>query len=256
MLVCFCSRIISAYFIFYIQLWARAYRDQTYHAAINTTNGVESQNKLLKYNYLPRKRNATLSQLVTILYVQFVPEAHHKYLYLNCRISDMYRSYNDFVPKYLQGRPRHVIIHCLDRKSGSRKYNEEDILTRDTLNGHFTIQSSKKVHTIDFGIVTGKPSCTCPDWLQWQMPCKHFFGIFRLVEGWGWDALPEIYQEMPYLCADYSALSKQCTNLPAISTEISPSEQSDSEDVATLMQDPLPTKKVRPASNYDMHNLY
>ena len=36
----------------HIQLWARAYRNQMYHATINTTNGVESQNKLLKYSYL------------------------------------------------------------------------------------------------------------------------------------------------------------------------------------------------------------
>ena len=34
-------------------LWACSYRDQTYHAAVNTTNGMESQNKLLKYSYLP-----------------------------------------------------------------------------------------------------------------------------------------------------------------------------------------------------------
>lgn len=105
--------------------------------------------------------------------------------------------HSDFVPDYLRGRPRQVIIHCLDRKSSSRKYTEEEILTRDVENGHFTVQGSKQVHTVDFGTVT---ACTCPDWLQWQIPCKHFFGIFGLVEDWGWDALPEVYRKMPYLC--------------------------------------------------------
>jgi hypothetical protein len=92
-----------------MQLWARAFRDQTYHAAINTTNGVESQNKLLKYNYLPRKKNLTLSQLVILLYDEFIPESHHKHLYLNYRMSSAYREYNDFVPIYLRGRPRRII---------------------------------------------------------------------------------------------------------------------------------------------------
>ena len=71
----------------FLQLWARAYRDQTYHAAINTTNGVESQNKLLKYSYLPRRKNITLSHLATVLYEEFVPEMHHKYLHLNYHMS-------------------------------------------------------------------------------------------------------------------------------------------------------------------------
>ena len=30
--------------------WARCFRDGTYHSAINTNNGVEAQNKALKYN--------------------------------------------------------------------------------------------------------------------------------------------------------------------------------------------------------------
>ena len=40
-------------------MWARAFRDKDYHAAINTNNGTESLNKVLKYNYLPRKKNIT-----------------------------------------------------------------------------------------------------------------------------------------------------------------------------------------------------
>ena len=128
----------------YTQLWARAYRDQTYHAAINTTNGVESQNKLLKYSYLPRRKNITLSQLAEVLYEDFVPETHHKYLYLNYQMSDNYRRYNDFVPGFLRGRPRQVIIHCLERKSSSKKYTDDDILTKDVTSGKFTIQGLAK----------------------------------------------------------------------------------------------------------------
>ena len=174
------------------QMWARAYRDQTYNAAINTTNGVESQNKLLIYSYLPRRKNKTLSQLAKLLYEEFVPETHHKYLYLNYQMSQTYRRYNDIVPDYLRERPRQVIIH---RKSSSKKYTEDDILTKDLKMGKFTIQGSGKVHTIDFGVATGKPTCTCPDWLQWQIPCKHFFSIFRLVRRLGMECTSRHIQD-------------------------------------------------------------
>ena len=230
----------------HIQLWARAYRDQTYHAAINTTNGVESQNKLLKYSYLPRRKNITLSHLATVLYEEFVPETHHKYLYLNYQMSETYRRYNDFVPDYLRERPRQVIIHCLERKSSSKKYTEDDVLTKDVTTGKFTLQGSGKVYTIDFGVGTGEPSCTCPDWLQWHIPCKHFFGIFRLVEGWGWNALPDTYKRSAYLSADSTALSKQHSLSQSLSSEgVTELGSSSNDDVESPLRDILPTKKVR-----------
>ena len=91
------------------KLWARSYRDQAYHAAVNTTNGVESQNKLLKYSYLPRRKNITISKLATVLYEDFNPDILYKYQFPNYKTSSSYRTYNDFVPSYLHGRPGQVI---------------------------------------------------------------------------------------------------------------------------------------------------
>jgi len=88
------------------------------------------------------------------------------------------------------------------RKSSRKKYTEDDILTKDATTGKFTIQGSGRVHTIDFGVCIGEPSCTCLDSLQWHIPCKYFFSILRLVEGWGWNALPDQYKKSAYLCAD------------------------------------------------------
>ena len=28
-------------------------------------------------------------------------------------------------------------------------------------------------------ISSDKPSCTCPDWLKTEIPCKHFFAVFN-----------------------------------------------------------------------------
>ena len=140
---------------------------------------------------------------------------------------------------------RQVIIHCLERKSSSKKYTEDDILTKDATTGKFTIQGSGRVHTIDFGVFTGEPSCTCPDWLQWHVPCKHFFSIFRLVEGWGWNALPDAYKKSAYLCADSTALSEQHNLKPQSTADEAITEQGNDEDVTNPLQDVLPTKKVR-----------
>ena len=76
----------------YAQLWARACHDQMYHAAINMTNGVESQNKLLKYSCFPQRKSITISQLAAVLYEEFIPETHHKYRYCS-ELIDTYLKY-------------------------------------------------------------------------------------------------------------------------------------------------------------------
>ena len=130
---------------------------------------------------------------------------YHKYMLQNYQMSPTYRSYNDIVPVYLHGRPRSVILHCLERKSNSRKFNEEDILTQDEQNGLFTIKSSsEKVYTVNFGADAREPSCSCADWTNWHLPCKHFFAIFGLVPNWSWDALPNSYKTSSYLSTDHT----------------------------------------------------
>jgi len=152
-----------------------------------------------------------------------------------------YRKYSDFVPAYLHGCPRQIIIHCLDRRSNIRKFCDEDILTRDTSAGLFTLQSSTKTHTIDFGLISGEPSCTCVDWVKWNIPCKHFFAIFQLVDGWGWESFPDVYQRSSYLCDDSSALLEYSRSSAPDSTSgpsetapvISPSEADNSCEMIT-----------------------
>ena len=68
----------------YIQRWARAYRDQTFHNCINTNNGTEALNKALKYTYLPRaKRSTNLSGIVATIVDTFLPALRQKYLFAN-----------------------------------------------------------------------------------------------------------------------------------------------------------------------------
>ena len=76
-----CERLLlsNSHIVFMFQRWARAYRDDKFHAAVDTNNGVEAMNKTLKYNYLPRGKNITVSQLVVTLTEEFLPEMLRKY---------------------------------------------------------------------------------------------------------------------------------------------------------------------------------
>ena len=218
------------------KFWARCFRDQTYHAAVNTTNGVESQNKLLKYSYLPKRRNITISSLATILYEDFNHDIHHKYLFLNSKTQASYRAYK---PSYLHGRPRHVIIHCLDRKSSSRKYDDTDVTCQDATIGVFNVTGSSKLHTVNFGISSSdQPSCTCLDWIRWKLPCKHFFAVFKFYREWGLERLPAEFTSQPHISCVATFTSQQ--NLGA---QYSSDLGIDHEIVPNALVE-LPTKQV------------
>ena len=88
-----------------MQLWARAFCDSRFHAAVDTKNGTESQNKLHKYSFLLRNKLMTLSSVATLLVEVFLPEMYQKYLFCNYKQSSEYRLYKSFVPVFLHDRP-------------------------------------------------------------------------------------------------------------------------------------------------------
>ena len=175
---------------------------------METNNGTEAQNKALKYKYLPRKA-VSLSHAVSIIIEQFLPEQHRKYPFLNFQMDPTYRGYTSHVPSYVQGRPRNVIIHCLEREEKARKtLSPEDITDTDSDNGIFSVRGkSGYTHTVDFGSQTGRPSCTCQDWARNNIPCKHFFLVFINKGAWGWSSLPQSYLKNPYLSCDGVSLA-------------------------------------------------
>ncbi len=64
--------------IFFLQKWVRMYRDTNLRVAIYTNNGIERQNKWLKYSYLEERRNSSISELIDVLLTQFLPDAYKK----------------------------------------------------------------------------------------------------------------------------------------------------------------------------------
>ena len=151
---------------------------------MDTNNGLEAQNKLLKYTFLPRgKQKVTLSNIITILIEQYLPTCKQKYLFQNYKQSSQYRSYKKCVPAYLHDRPRGVVLHCLDRKTKSLKYSPEAVSDVDKEEGVFEVEKpAGGRHTVNFGKTAQDemPSCTCRDWQRYHIPCKHFLQFFSL----------------------------------------------------------------------------
>ena len=123
-----------------------------------------------------------LSGIATLLVDTFLPALRQKYLFSNFEQCSANRKYKDSIPSYLHNRPKAVILHCLDRKTNSTKFEGA------TGEGIFKVQSGDNVYTINFKT----PSCTCPDWIQTNYPRKHFFAVFRNH----WNALPMSYLEV------------------------------------------------------------
>ena len=137
---------------------------------MDTNNGVEAQNKLLKYSYLPNRKNITLSSLVSHIIESFLPDRYQKYLLQNYQMTEAYRSYSDIIPDYLRTRPHSVIIHCLDRVRKANKFSSTDVQEGES-EGCFNVTSqSGKVDHVDLGVTSTVPSCTCMDWIRHHIP--------------------------------------------------------------------------------------
>ena len=67
--------------ILWLQRWAREFQDSVYHTALETINGVEALNRLLKYQYLSRQKQMTLSHIISNITEKFLPALHYRYIY-------------------------------------------------------------------------------------------------------------------------------------------------------------------------------
>ena len=73
-------------------------------------------------------------------------------MFKNFKQSELYRSYNPaVVPKYLQGRSKQTILHCLHRLASSNKFSRSDITQISPNSGKFEVKGSKEMQTVDFG---------------------------------------------------------------------------------------------------------
>lgn len=114
-----------------------------------------------------------------------------------------FKRYADNVPLFLHNRPRPFLEHCMKRID---KVHVSDYTV--TSDGYRVVSpDSGLIYTLDMS----GPSCTCPDWLKFNWPCKHILGILTNFPADGWDFLPPSYTSIPLfnLDVDFSKESQE-----------------------------------------------
>lgn len=82
---------------------------------LTTNNGIESQNKLLKYSFLKNHTTKSLSNIPEVIIEDYIPSALNAFEVANTKISGSYKRYNHEIPEFLHNRPVGFIKHTYNR---------------------------------------------------------------------------------------------------------------------------------------------
>ena len=88
------------------------------------------------------------------------------------------------------------------------------------------------------------PSCTCRDWITWNIPCKHFFSVFRFYPLWDWNKLPDSYRDSAYLSTDTSSLNTFFDDTTGSEVEKISQEEPEPVEEEEHSQDEIPKLQV------------
>ena len=120
-----------------------------------------------------------------------LPSLYHHYVELNTYYSDEYKKVQRSLPTYLRNRPQNIIDRFLMRKVA---VDHVMIRSVEPINKTcYSVKSSdltelkKKKYVVDFGNEQRYCSCTCPDFKNNRMICKHLFAV---IEGNHWTFMP------------------------------------------------------------------
>lgn len=195
--------------------WTDKFFKLEYDIKVATTNGVESQNKLIKQLYLRLLSDKSLNSILENIIEQFLPQTLYKYQKKNVKLEAQYNQISNTLPTFLRGRPKAFVKHVYDRYAIAQNVYNERKIKKLQLEHQFEVQddNGSNLYIIDFQ----KPSCTCLDFKKYHWPCKHFCELFIYVPGYSFNNLPEKYQNSVYISSD-PKYSKQMNNEKTIIT--------------------------------------
>ena len=149
-------------------------------AAVDTNNGTEAQNKVLKYKYMPKRRASTLSAMVSLFWLRGFYQKLNRAMYWQTW-------------RLLNGIDGTMILYHTSCEEDTNQSSftaltgsHEAISTMTKIwwmERAFIIQRKDRAqYMVDFGRNSQEqmPSCSCKDWTRWHIPCKHFLAVFRL----------------------------------------------------------------------------
>lgn len=127
-----------------------------------------------------------------------------RYIRLNVQCLDTARKYNENVPSFLRNRPRNFVQHCIQRLPPCVSHIESSDIVGDG-SGSFSVKSADSGKIYSVVICSGSeplPNCSCPDWAERHLPCKHMLAVMTTFPLWGWQSLPEAYRTFPHFHLD------------------------------------------------------
>lgn len=143
---------------------------------------------------------------------------YHRYELLNqesVKLQSHLRYLYSDLPNYLVCRPGKLTFHVYERvklaceQSYTLSYLHPGIFSVQCCGGEDDI-----LHTVSFGDSNSFPSCDCPDWQLYKLPCVHLCAVFNSYPGWTWDMLSVAYKSSPVLNVDWSFAPDKTDDLP------------------------------------------
>ena len=104
-------------------------------------------------------------------------ELNLRYVDKNQSFSGFHKRYNQSIPTYLHERPRSFVKHCMEKLHLVSDIDQTEIVLQEEK--CFLVKNYK----VDFGMETGKLSCSCFDWKKHKLPCKHIMAIIVYKHG-------------------------------------------------------------------------
>ncbi|XP_030852376.1 uncharacterized protein LOC105440124 [Strongylocentrotus purpuratus] len=172
---------------------------------VNTNNGLERQNGIFKYSFLEKKNYTSISGMISILILEYLPNSMCRYIREDLTaIDSLGRTYDDAIPPYLQNRPSYFIRHCMRKIEMAGTLTKDDVIRKSE---HcFQVKSEttwpRTSYNVHLQTENGIPKCECWDWRWTHLPCKHMFAVLELLPGTTWSALPEKFRNSPLYTLD------------------------------------------------------
>ena len=127
---------------------------------------------------------------------------------LNQRYSGEFKLYNHGLPKWLHNLPHTFVDHVRMPLDGSLFIPREAIQVVNS-NGATTFSvnnesdKSTYMYKVYFGDDNNMPLCSCRDWAQHHLPCKHMCAIFHhYAPTYSWESLSPAYRLSSYFFLD------------------------------------------------------
>ena len=194
--------------------WAHAFRVQQAVNIVNTNNGIEAQNKVFKYSYLPGSIDKSVFGIVVMIVESFIPDSYQHYLDTNLQLSGSYREFKRDIPEYLHNRPPHFVRHCLRSQFEATEFAENDVKCVNFEKGEFLVRSSTNSTKL-YAVKLSEPSCKCDSWRKTHFPCKHIFAVFNCFEEWNFHSLPHSYRNSVFITLDTGHFDRLSPEAPS-----------------------------------------